>query len=467
MIKNIILITVDGLRYDYSGIITAKMNEVLGPGIEFANAYITGPNSIFSSLGLLCSKYVISPDEKESTRGPHSNHRKHKRTLLYEILKKNGFKTHLITSINYWYKLYGYDKGVDELIGHKEPSERKSAELMVLLKKNMLLFNLVRQFYKVIKSGLNIAKKEEKAPYSDAKEIAEIVKAVVNQQKDNKMFMHIHYLDAHTPPNVANEFLKNFKKKELCRNKFGMEEFHRYREILDNAEKNGKKLQKMKNALDTYKTIYYYEIVYAAENIKKMLKTLIDLGGLKDSLVIMTADHGLYIQPEGKLFGYGYPMKNKEEAVKVFYDNLIHVPLAVWGIGQKKIDKIVSLIDLAPTILECVGVEKPPEWYGDSFFSTGEKPAISETVNYEFGCYCSSIRTKDWVFVYNEETKQEYLFKRSPEEKQDLSRERPEIVKQMYKILEDHKEKKKGCWREYLKKDIKKIIKGGDVDGKK
>ena len=80
---------------------------------------------------------------------------------------------------------------------------------------------------------------------------------------------------------------------------------------------------------------------------------------MEDTIIIFHSDHGEYISPEGKLLGHGLPIKHKEEAINVFYDSLIHVPLTLWGLGEKKVDKVVSLVDLSPTILEIIGLEKP------------------------------------------------------------------------------------------------------------
>ena len=93
--KNIILITVDALRYDHSKIVKNKMDEILGQGIDFENAYSTGPSTSMSYIGLLCSKFPTFPDEINSIAKLGVNR---KRTLLYEILKNSGFNTYVISN---------------------------------------------------------------------------------------------------------------------------------------------------------------------------------------------------------------------------------------------------------------------------------------------------------------------------------------------------------------------------------
>ena len=149
-------------------------------------------------------------------------------------------------------------------------------------------------------------------------------------------------------------------------------------------------------------------------------------------------------------------VRNKKETLNVFYENLVHVPLTIWGLGEGEIEKVVSLVDLSPTILEILGIEKPVEWYGDNIFSEGEKPVIIEDVRNGNLCYC--VRTNDWAFAYNDNTKQEYLFKTSPQDKKDLTSQNKELVKEMHNLIYIHKQKIEFSWREYLNKDIKNIL---------
>lgn len=456
--KNIILITIDSLRYDHSKIIKDSMNQFLGSGIDFQNAFSTGPSSSMSYIGLLCSKCPTFPDEKDSIL--QHNKKNRKRTLLYEILKNNGFRTYVIANCMI-HRYCGYDKGIDVLIDHTESPKRNMIKEVMSSKKMPVFLQKRIKSLKVIVSGM---KKENRIPYFDARKVTEMVRDILdknNHSNSNNMFMHINYLDTHTPPNMSNEYIRrDFSKKEIFKSKFGIKEITSIRKVLDKVENNDKELQEVKDRMNAYQKMYYSETLYIAEHINNLLKYCDKTGKLEDAIFILTSDHGEYLWPEGKLLGHGQPIQDKEDALNVFYDNLVHVPLVIWGLGEKKVDKMVSLVDLSPTILEMIGVEKPAEWYGDSLFSDKQKPVISEDVRHGYTCYC--VRTSEWVFAYNEDTKQEYLFKRSPEEKMDVSGERPEIVKQMYELLENHKNHKNECCREYLRKDIKLILNKGN-----
>ena len=448
-INNIVLITVDALRYDHSNIVKNKIDEVLGKGINFTKAYSTGPCSSMSYIGYLSSKFATYPDEKYFITKPKL---KRKRTLLFEVLKKNGYKTYVIAN-NPFHNKFGYDQGIDVMITKANYSSKNKVISNLSKYKSLLFLNrILKLFYSII--GLK-AKAENKMPYFDSKKITEIVKNIVGKETDNNIFMQINYMDTHTPINLSNEYIrKNFTENEIINNKLGYREILEIRDVIDNN--NDEEMSDINERLSNYEKLYYYETVYAADNINYLLKYFKELGRLKDTVFILHSDHGEYIQPEGKLLGHGHPVRSKKETLNVFYENLVHVPLTIWGLGEGEIEKVVSLVDLPPTILEILGIKKPTEWYGDNIFSEYEKPVIIEDIRYGDICYC--VRTNDWAFAYNENTKQEYLFKTSPQDKKDVSSQNKELVKEMHKLINIHKKKIEISWREYLNKDINNIL---------
>ena len=101
------------------------MDEILGQGIDFENAYSTGPSTSMSYIGLLCSKFPTFPDEINTIAKLGVDR---KRTLLYEILKNSGFSTYVISNCLF-NRYYGYDKGIDLMIDKNS----KKIKIMVLL----------------------------------------------------------------------------------------------------------------------------------------------------------------------------------------------------------------------------------------------------------------------------------------------------------------------------------------------
>ena len=84
---------------------------------------------------------------------------------------------------------------------------------------------------------------------------------------------------------------------------------------------------------------YALEISWVDQQLKKMINLLDTSGLLENTIIVVTADNGMaFPHAKANLHEYG-----------------IHVPLAICGPGIKgnrKVDDLVSLIDLAPTFLE-------------------------------------------------------------------------------------------------------------------
>jgi len=92
---------------------------------------------------------------------------------------------------------------------------------------------------------------------------------------------------------------------------------------------------------------YAFEIEYFDSHLQKMLKKLEEIGELKNTIVIVTADNGM---PFPRIKGQVYEYSN-------------HLPLAImWPDGIKNpgrvVDDYVNFIDFAPTILELAGISQ-------------------------------------------------------------------------------------------------------------
>lgn len=90
---------------------------------------------------------------------------------------------------------------------------------------------------------------------------------------------------------------------------------------------------------------YALEVEHFDRHLGRILKTLEKAGELENTMVIVTSDHGM-----------PFPRCKGQE-----YNNSNHVPMAVmWKNGitkpGRKVDDYVSLIDVAPTVLEVAGI---------------------------------------------------------------------------------------------------------------
>ena len=134
--------------------------------------------------------------------------------------------------------------------------------------------------------------------------------------------------------------------------------------------RDGKQIQNMRS-------IYYGMVREIDDWIGEILKKLADLGLADNTLVIFTSDHGEMLGDHG--------MHSK----MIFYEGSVHVPLLMRFPGRIKpgrvVEEPVSTMDVAPTILDYLGV-RPPKTDGISLrpFIEG-KPVEHDVVSYSQG----------------------------------------------------------------------------------
>ncbi|HZR23080.1 MAG TPA: sulfatase, partial [Vicinamibacterales bacterium] len=103
---------------------------------------------------------------------------------------------------------------------------------------------------------------------------------------------------------------------------------------------------------------YDAEIAYTDAMVGKLLDDLKSSGRLDNTIVVVAADHGESLG------------EHSERTHGTFvYDATMRVPWIVWTSNRSvrgRYDQLARLIDLAPTTLDLVGVEAPPEFEGRS-----------------------------------------------------------------------------------------------------
>ena len=151
---------------------------------------------------------------------------------------------------------------------------------------------------------------------------------------------------------------------------------------------------------------YALEIEWFDAQLDRMLKKLAEIGELDNTLIIVTSDNGMPF-PRAKIQLYEYST---------------HVPLAIrWGkqiSGNRQVQDMVSLIDLAPTILEACKVPLPEGITGKSLMNvllsdqsgwvdTSRTIVVTgkERHNYSrkdnMGYPIRALRTKDYLYIRN------------------------------------------------------------------
>lgn len=221
------------------------------------------------------------------------------------------------------------------------------------------------------------------------------------------LFMYMHFIDPHGPyfsPDVFNEtsgFKPEFPESmqpDRIRKNITLKGLDARNYVTDKA------LSDMKN-------YYEWEIEYSDRMLVRLFDKLDKEGILDHALVIITSDHGEEFLEHGGV-----------KHSRTLYRELLHTPLIVWGNIPEEwreahsADRPVSLIDIAPTILEYAGLKRPGYMTGTHLFvgapgkrryavAVGDEPGtISKS------CTIESVVSEDYKLVLCPENQTYQLF---------------------------------------------------------
>ncbi len=152
-------------------------------------------------------------------------------------------------------------------------------------------------------------------------------------------------------------------------------------------------------ALRHGETGYQAELAYVDQVLGDFFAFLERRGLLQKSLIVFTSDHGEGLGEHGES-SHGY----------FVYQSTLHVPLtfhwpAAGGkrVAKERVDEPASLLDVAPTILDALGISKPAEMRGHSLISNGQAEDVySESIyaRRHFGCASlRSVRAGNYKYI--------------------------------------------------------------------
>ncbi|MCL5019584.1 MAG: sulfatase-like hydrolase/transferase [Patescibacteria group bacterium] len=250
----------------------------------------------------------------------------------------------------------------------------------------------------------------------------------LDKNKDNPFFMFVLYFEPHSPydPPPEHDIFKTGAYPDETHTGYDPVKG----KLLRLANAGDKK------AVQRLIDLYDGKVHFIDYHFGELLKKLKSLGLDKNTVVILLSDHGemLYSHPDVLTFDH-----------RSLYDKNIHIPLVIQGPGipaGKRIDGMGSHIDIAPTILDIAGLPQMNGVQGKSLL-----PLIKGTAtvshNYIFSEQdisepMRSVRDDQYKLIYTLRTGNKQLFdiKNDPKEGADISKQNPEIVNRLYKILE-------------------------------
>jgi arylsulfatase A-like enzyme len=424
-VDGVLLVTVDALRADHCGYLgydrgtTPFLDALADESLVFESAFAVGPGTPSSFASLFSSRYPLEFGGYEGFAPA--------RPSLPEHLGRRGLRTAGVHSNPYLSRHYGYDRGFDRFEDsfdeRDEPGlfDRVKTEAGALLSRNETAYRLGRRLF--------LAAFEEEKPYVDAAETTDRVLDWLSGAPD-RSFCWTHYLDVHEPYRPPETHLDRDLPTERV-------EALNDRVQADDPDLDGRDL-------DDLEALYDGEIRYVDAELRRLFDELAARGRLEHTAVIVTADHGEEFLDHGRL-GH-HPL---------LYDELIHVPLLVWlPPGSRgafdvpatgRVSGQVSLLDVAPTVTDLLGVDREPRFGGRSVLHEAGHPVVSEVSNphgvlkVDERFRRRSVRTGGWKLVVGPDGEELYDLGSDPGERTDLREDRPERAAELRATLAEER----------------------------
>lgn len=181
-------------------------------------------------------------------------------------------------------------------------------------------------------------------------------------EKPGPFFLYLHYMDVHSayiPPSPFKErFVEPYPEARPWILKGNP------RPIRRSLTGEGRKVEMSARDVAYMSGLYDGELAYLDDQLRRLFEDLKQRGLLDSSIVIIAADHGEEFMEHGRMIH-----------CEVLYDTSVHVPLIVRlppelrPRGEKASARIAALVenmDLAPTILDYLGLQAPGPLDGKS-----------------------------------------------------------------------------------------------------
>jgi arylsulfatase A-like enzyme len=141
---------------------------------------------------------------------------------------------------------------------------------------------------------------------------------------------------------------------------------------------------------------YYGDCKSIDESMGRIFQTLREQNLEDDTIVIFLSDHGCHFRTRN------------QEYKRSPHESSIHVPLIIQGPGfnySRRVAEMVSLVDVAPSLLAAANVPIPPSMQGGNFLPLFDDAKARESWRNEIFIQISesetarALRTPDWTYV--------------------------------------------------------------------
>ncbi len=300
-----------------------------------------------------------------------------------EILKKNGVYTHLASDhYHYWeeggctyhtrYSSWDVSRGQE---GDPWKGDLTDDPAIAQREKNYTAGRFMHQ------DQVNRKYMADEADTPQAKTFAMGLEFLRTNAEADNWLLHMETFDPHEPYFVPQKYLDMYEC-DYDEAESGYFDWPIYRHVTETPEQT--KFLRIRNAA---------LISMCDEYLGKVLDLMDELGLWDDTMLIVNTDHGFMLSEHDCWAKCWCPM----------YEEVSHTPLFIWdprsGVADQRRTSLVQTIDLAPTLLEYFGVDRPADMQGASLRQTiaDDSPVREAGL---FGIFGGHVNVTDGRYVY-------------------------------------------------------------------
>lgn len=368
--KNVVLATVDCLRYDRCGFnghyrnTTPTLDALSTDSLVFDNCYSTGPYTTESLPGILAGQHSYNGyqygDNTAYKALPEDA------STLATAFSEADYQTAAVISNPHLTENRNFDSGFDSFDNFRaaagadhDEGGPQFGDMMYTFRERMRSVPTRYNPLALVYMAFRYRQLRSTWPTTDGASLTERAVRTIDDlgSRDSPFFLWTHYMDVHAP--ISPDRVRSEEMGDLPT----------VRSLLWDASRAGDFYE------PNYGRLYDSAVRYVDTQIRRIIDRLKSNGVWEDTILIVTSDHGEALFDRQGV--YGHPPH-------YHYDELLHVPLLVANAGRsQRVDGPVSLAWIHEIISALTSVEFtgfPAESGSSDILSGGSVPVVSDTL---------------------------------------------------------------------------------------
>jgi arylsulfatase A-like enzyme len=385
--RSLVLVTVDCLRADrlafagYSRPLMPFLNQLAAESVVFSHAVVAGAPTYFSFPAMMASRYPLGLGREVLGIAPGE-------PTIATTLRDAGYETAAFIAGNpYLTSRFGYGQGFDHFSDFLDAGPATAANITVPVNSSFARLNrwlgrlssytkLTAATYDEMyfrycqwRSSREYLSLDQLRRYPAADVVVDAACTWLKERMGQPFFLWIHLMDPHHPYYPPEQAMESLGISHC-----GAKRARFLNSFWNRGDVSAARLQRYKREV---MALYDAGVHWVDQQLLRLVDFLKVRQLWADTVFVVTGDHGEEFLEHG----------NRYHSPIALTEQLIHVPLVIHGLtSTRTVRGAFSLIHLAPTLLESLGVNVPNSFKGRALWkdiSQGKEidlPSIVECV---------------------------------------------------------------------------------------